>query len=318
LNNDPSKPLFNRATLGEYPPGSTFKMVLAAAALEEGVIDENWKINCSGSFNYGNKSFKCTHVHGAVNVTKAIHQSCNIFFYNLMLKLNKEKGWSFWNKYANLFGFGKKTGIDIHEKGGFIPTEAYYDKMYGNNWGKGFLVSLAIGQGEVNVTPLQAACYCSSLANWGESFTPHLVHSYFDKHSNKETMIALKSRNLGISSRVMNIIRNGMYLAVNAPGGTGLAAQVPGIVVAGKTGTAQNPHGKNHAWFIGFAPYDKPKIAVAIIIENGGFGGSTSAPIASALIKQYLLNSSKKLKGEDIIKDAQNVVNSKTGAETGD
>ena len=110
LNTDPSKPLYNRTTLGEYPPGSTFKMVLAAAALEEGVIDENWSINCGGSFTYGNKSFKCTHSHGNVNVTKAIHQSCNIFFYNLMLKLNKEKGWSFWNKYAKLFGFSKKNG----------------------------------------------------------------------------------------------------------------------------------------------------------------------------------------------------------------
>ncbi len=318
LNTDPSKPLFNRATLGEYPPGSTFKMVLAAAALEEGVIDENWTVNCGGSFVYGNKAFKCTHVHGTVNVTRAIHQSCNIFFYNLMLKLNKEKGWSFWNKYAELFGFGKRTGVDISERPGFIPTEAWYDKIYGNNWGKGFLVSLAIGQGEVNVTPLQAACYCSAIANWGEYYTPHLVHSYYDKHVHKENLIPIKARNLGISSRVRDIIRHGMYLAVSAPGGTGLAAQVPGIPTAGKTGTAQNPHGKNHAWFIGFAPYDKPKIAVAVIIENGGFGGSTSAPIAGALMKQYLLNSNKKLNEEEIIKDAQNVVNSRSGAEAGD
>lgn len=318
LNTDPAKPLFNRATLGEYPPGSTFKMVLASAALEEGVIDENYTVSCGGTFVYGNKAFKCTHVHGAVNVTRAIHQSCNIFFYNLMLKLNKDKGWSFWNKFASMYGFGKRTGLDITERPGFIPTEGWYNKIYGNNWGKGFLVSLSIGQGEVNVTPLQAACYCATIANGGTFYTPHLVHSYFDKHENKETLIEVKKRQLGISEKVMNIIRHGMYLAVMAPGGTGLAAQVPGIKVAGKTGTAQNPHGKNHAWFIGFAPYDNPKIALAILIENGGFGGSTSAPIAGALFKQYLLNKDKKLNGEQIIHEAQSVINSRTGSETGD
>ncbi|HEY9189019.1 MAG TPA: penicillin-binding protein 2 [Ignavibacteria bacterium] len=317
LNEDPSKPLFNRAALGEYPPGSIFKMVLATAALQEGVIDENWTANCGGAFSYGDKVFKCTHVHGTINVTRAIHQSCNIFFYNLMLKLNKEKGWSFWNKYASMFGFGKRTGVDIVERPGFIPTESWYDKVYGKNWGKGFLISLAIGQGEVSITPLQAACYCSTIANNGTYYKPHLVHSYFDKHSNTETLVPIEGRKLDISQRVLNIIRHGMYLAVNAPGGTGLAAQVPGIVVAGKTGTAQNPHGKNHAWFIGFAPFDNPKIAVAIIIENGGFGGTTSAPIASALIKQYLLNKDKKI-NNDFIMEAQKEINTKSTTETGD
>ena len=309
LNYDPNKPLYNRASQGQYPPGSIFKMVLATAALELGVIDENWTANCGGVYNYGNKAFRCTNVHGNINVTHAIHQSCNIFFYNLMLKLNKEKDWSHWIHFAKLYGFSQKTGIDIIERAGFLPSEEYYNKLYGSNFGLGYLISLSIGQGEVDITPLQAACYCSAIANWGELFTPHFVRSYYDKRDKKETLLDLHYRNLGISRRVMNIIRNGMYLAVNAPGGTGLAARVPGVEVAGKTGTAQNnPHANNHAWFIGFAPYDKPKIAIAVLVENAGYGGAVAAPIAGALIKHYLLNKDKNLSNDEIISDAQDIL----------
>jgi penicillin-binding protein 2 len=312
LSNDPSKPLYNRVSQGEYPPGSTFKMVLATTALELGVIDENWTAHCNGSLDYGDKVFKCTHAHGNVNVTRAIHQSCNVFFYNLMLKLNRDKNWSDWLHFAKLFGFSQKTGIDIIERSGFLPSPEYYQKLYGRNFSTGLLLSLAIGQGEVNATPLQVACYCSAIANWGELFTPHFVHSYYNKHSKKETLLPLQSRQLGISKRVMGIIRNGMLLAVNVPGGTGLAARVPGVEVAGKTGTAQNPHGNNHAWFIGFAPYDKPKIAIAVLVENAGYGGTAAAPIAGALIKQYLLNKDKNLSNDEMIKDAQDILNSVT------
>jgi penicillin-binding protein 2 len=311
ISNDPAKPLYNRASQGEYPPGSIFKMVLAATALELGIINENWTANCSGVFNYGDKSFRCTHAHGNVNVTRAIHQSCNIFFYNLMLKLDKD--WEHWVRFAKLFGFSKRTGIDIVERAGFLPSEEYYTKHYGRNFGKGYLVSLAIGQGEVNITPLQAACYCSAIANWGELFTPHFVRSYYDKHSEKETILPITSRNLGISNRVMKILRNGMFLAVNAPGGTGMAARAPGVEVAGKTGTAQNPHGNNHAWFIGFAPYDKPKIAIAVLIENAGYGGVAAAPIAGALFKQYLVYKDENLSGDEIIRNAQDLLNPTTG-----
>lgn len=310
LSNDPNKPLYNRASQGEYPPGSTFKLVLATAALELGVIDENWIAHCNGTFNYGDKVFRCTHAHGAVNVTRAIHQSCNIFFYNLMLKLNKDKDWSYWLHFAKLFGFSQKTGIDIIERAGFLPSEEYYKKLYGGNFSTGYLVSLAIGQGEVNVTPLQVACYCSAIANWGELYTPHFVRSYYDKQNKKETRIPLKSRNLGISKRVMNIVRNGMLLAVNAPGGTGRAAIVPGIEIAGKTGTSQNPHGQNHAWFTGFAPYDNPRIAIAVLVENAGYGGVAAAPIAGALFNQYLVNKDKNLSNAELIKSAHEVLNS--------
>jgi penicillin-binding protein 2 len=312
LNTDPEKPLLNRAVFGQYPPGSTFKMVLATAALQEGVINSHWSVNCGGSFTFGDKSFGCTHVHGNVDVTKAIHQSCNVFFYRLMLELNNKKGWSFWRKYCSLFGFGSKTGLDIGEYPGFIPSDKYYNKMYGNKWSNGLLISLAIGQGEVNVTPIQMACYVSAIANWGKYYRPHFVHSYKDKSANKENFFPVSYREIPVSKEVWGIIRNGMYLAVNAPGGTGLAAQVPGVTVAGKTGTAQNPPRKNHAWFVCFAPYENPKIAIAIIVENGGFGGSASAPIARELIKQYLTNTNKNLSVDELKSRKEEVLKNTT------
>jgi len=293
LNAHAEKPLFNRATMTRYPPGSTFKMVLATAALQEKIIDTNWRITCHAYFRFGNRIFKC-HTqkgHGSVNVVEAIEKSCNVFFYNLMLKT----GLTFWSKYGALYGFGRPTGIDIGEEtAGLLPSEEYFDKVYGKGkWTRGYLVSLAIGQGEVGASPLQMASYAMALANKGTVYQPHVVRAIYNKRVGKTDTLLHRSRTLPVSPEVWDVVRQGMVLVVNGAGGTGRSARVPGIEVAGKTGTAQNPHGKDHAWFIGFAPFEDPRIAVCILIENAGFGGTQAAPLAGKLIEKYLKGESE-------------------------
>ena len=286
LNTDESHPLFNRATLTRYPPGSTFKMVLAAAALENKIVSPSWSITCGGSFRMGNKVFKDEHVHGTVNMEEAITRSCNVYFYQLMLKVGLDK----WSQYGSAFGFGKGTGIDIFEENpGLLPTTEWMNKRYGENgWTKGFLPSLGIGQGELGVTPLQMAAYAMALGNKGHYYQPHAVRGIVHKSTHDTTLVAFNERDIHLSESTWRVIREGMRGVVEEPGGTGALARVKGIESAGKTGTAQNPHGKSHAWYIGFAPYENPKIAVAVLIENVGYGGSYSAPIAGMCIERYL------------------------------
>ena len=291
LNEDPSKPLYNRVTLGTYPPGSTFKMVIATAALQEGVITPDTKIYCAGAFHFGNHIFKDHSAHGWVNVTDAIERSCNVFFYQLALKIGFER----LTRYGRLYGFGEPTGIDVgEERSGMLPSEDLFDHLYGKGkWTKGYLVSLGIGQGEIAATPVQMAAYCSALANGGTYVQPHVVRAVKDKVNKKIVTEPYRTQKLPISPEVLAIVREGMRRVVNGPGGTGHAAGISGIMVAGKTGTAQNPHGQDHAWFLAFAPFENPTIAVAIILENAGFGGAQSAPLARALIEQYLKGTSR-------------------------
>ena len=286
LNDDEEKPLFNRATLTRYPPGSTFKMILAIAALENHVIDENWRVQCRGAFVYGRKVFKDLHVHGSTNVVEAIQRSCNVFFYQLMLKVGLDP----WSEYGKEFGFGQATKIDIlEENSGLLPSTEYYNRVYGKGkWTQGYLVSLGIGQGEVGVTPLQMACYASMLANKGHYSQPHIVQTIYNKSTNSTDTVAVEHHDLNISERTWQLVREGMRRVVMEPGGTGGSARIPGIVVAGKTGTAENPHGKSHSWFIGFAPFDNPKIAICVLVENVGYGGSFAAPIAGLCMEKYL------------------------------
>jgi penicillin-binding protein 2 len=286
LQTNPSKPLYNRATLTRYPPGSTFKMVLAAAALEEGIIDENFRIHCGGGFRFGNRTFKDLHVHGSVNIVEAIQKSCNVFFYQLMLKVGFDK----WTEYGRRFGFGQMTNTDTgDETTGLLPSTQYYDSRYGKGkWTQGFLISLAIGQGEVGVSPLQMARYAAALANGGIVYRPHAVEMVRNKETKKVEVVPHDSTLLGLSPHVMDLIREGMQRVVQAPGGTGGQARIPGVISAGKTGTAENPHGKDHAWYIGFAPFENPKIAVAVLLENSGFGGVKAAPIAGLVMERYL------------------------------
>ena len=282
----PEKPLFNRAVQAAYPPGSTYKMVLAIAGLEEGVIKPNDTIYCTGGWNFGGRTFHCHggQAHGTVNLKKAIIESCNIYFYQLMLRVGLAK----WDEYGKMFGFGERSGIDLPgERRGLLPTAQYYDKRYGEGrWTKGYLVSLGIGQGELGATPLQLANYAATIANDGNWHEPHLVRGYRDTRTGIYVPLQHASRSLPVSKQTFGIIKEGMQGVVLQ--GTGTLAQVPGVTVAGKTGTAQNPHGKDHAWFICFAPVENPKIAIAVLVENAGFGGSISAPIARELMNYYI------------------------------
>ena len=291
LNQDKRKPLFNRATSSIYPPGSCFKPVSSIAALQDKIIDEKYLYTCGGGFLFGNNFYKCMGSHGSINVVHSIEKSCNTFYFSLILKI----GFDRWTRYGDLFGFGKKTGIDIYEETpGILPSTQYYDKVYGKNkWTKGYIVSLGVGQGELGVTPLQMAQYVAAIANGGTIYRPHAVRKLFNQNAiPKEIYVKVEGKNLGIRKDVIELVRRGMYLVVNGSG-TAPHVKIPGIDVAGKTGTAQNPHGKDHAWFIGFAPFENPSIAIAVVVENAGFGGAVAAPIARELIKFYLRDKNK-------------------------
>lgn len=291
LNSDKYKPLFNRATSSIYPPGSCFKPVSALAALNDGIINERYTYPCGGGFSFGNHFYKCMGTHGSIDVVHSIEKSCNTFYFSLILK----NGFERWTKYGRMFGFGQKTGIDIYEEtAGILPSVEYYDKIYGKGrWTKGYIVSLGVGQGELGVTPLQMAVYVSAIANGGTLYRPHAVRKLFNPEANpKEIIIPVEGKKLPIKPEAMELVRQGMFLVVNGTG-TATHIRIPGIHVAGKTGTAQNPHGKDHAWFVGFAPFENPKIAIAVIVENAGFGGAIAAPIAKQLIEFYLKDKTK-------------------------
>ena len=286
MNSDIERPLFNRATLTRYPPGSTFKMVLAIAALETGKVTPQWRVHCTGAFRLGNKVFKDLHVHGSVDMISAIQQSCNVYFYQLMLKTGLDE----WAYYGRELGFGMLTGIDIAEENpGLLPSTAYMNRRYGpSGWTRGFLPSLGIGQGELGVTPLQMAAYAMVLANWGDYHQPHAVQGFRSRSDGKVDTLAFQSRRLSVAIPTWAIVREGMRRAVELPGGTGGMSRIKGIEVAGKTGTAQNPHGPDHAWFVGFAPFEDPRIAICVLVENAGFGGSHAAPVAGKCMERYL------------------------------
>ncbi len=286
LNTDPDKPLFNRATMTRYPPGSTYKMISALASLQEGIMKPNSTIPCEGSFTYGDRVFGDHGAYGSIGFVTSIEHSVNVFYYKLVLKI----GFDNWTKYGSMFGFGQKTGIDIPEETkGLLPSPEYFNKVYGpRGWTQGFVVSLGIGQGELGVSPLQMACYCSTIANSGTYFQPHLVKFLKNSNSGELTPVNFKRRELEINKQYFDIVRKGMYEVVNGSG-TAHAIRTSLVDIAGKTGTAQNPHGRDHSWFIAFAPYDNPKIAICVLVENAGFGAAVAAPIAQRLILKYLL-----------------------------
>ena len=301
----PEKPLFNRSIQAAYPPGSTYKLLLAIAALEEHDITQDRAIYCTGVFNLGTGRFRCHggQAHGSVNMKKAIIESCNVYFNNLIFRV----GFDRWTEYGRMFGFGRKSGIDLPgEKAGTLPSADYYNRRYGEGkWTRGYLVSLAIGQGELSTTPLQLANFAATIANDGTWNQPHFVRGYRDSRSGKYVPISHEQRKLPVAKRTFDIVKEAMQGVVLQ--GTGTLAQVPGVTVAGKTGTAQNPHGKDHAWFIAFAPVDHPRIAITVLVENAGFGGSVSAPIARELINYYVNGTQKSSAGYSPSKAAASV-----------
>ncbi len=291
LSSNPEKPLFNRASMSIKPPGSTIKMLAAIIGLEEGLVTPYTTVKCTGGFRYGNRTFNCTHVHGTVNLEESIEKSCNIYYYQLILKIGLDR----WANYIRKFGFGTKTGIDIgEESNGIVPDTKYYDKVYGKNkWTEGNLLSLGIGQGELSVTPLQLAQYTALLANNGESKKPHFVKGIVRGETIQYAQFESDIVKAEVSQRSLDIVKRGMYKVVNGDG-SAKHIKIPGIDIAGKTGTAQNPHGEDHALFVAFAPFENPKIAVAVLVENIGFGSTHAAPIARDVIKAYLVKKKEK------------------------
>ncbi len=285
LRDNPDKPLLNRATTGYYSPGSTFKMISAVAGLEEGLIDETTRIPCNGGFQFGDRFFKCLHNHGSTDVETSIEKSCNTFYYSLVNKLGLDR----WSAYSKKFGFGRKTSVDLGEEGrGIVPSEEYYNKVYGKRgWTKGFVISLGIGQGELSVTPIQLAQYAALFANYGKSANPHFLKAYVDTKTKVRTDVKPKYYDIGISKHSFEVVRHAMWKVVNGAGTAGNIRSTE-LDISGKTGTAQNPHGKDHAIFVGFAPYNNPKIAIAVIVENAGFGSVAAAPIARDVIAAYM------------------------------
>lgn len=297
LNTDKKNPLFNRATQTRYPPGSTYKMVSALASLQEGILKPNSTIPCEGSFRYGDKVFGDHGAFGSITIPTAIEHSSNVFFYKLVLRIGLDN----WNKYGQMLGFGHKTGIDIPEETkGLLPSTEYYNKRYGpKGWTEGYVVSLGIGQGELGVSPLQMALYTSILSNSGTYNQPHLVRSLKNPVTGEITPVQYKKHEVAIDKDYFKVIQKGMYLVVNG-NGTARSIRTSDVSIAGKTGTAQNPHGQDHSWFIAYAPADDPKIAICVMVENAGFGATVAAPIAQRIILRYLLG----LQDESEVKDS--------------
>ena len=295
LVSDTSKPLLNRTIQGTYPPGSVTKMAILAAALEEGVVTTKERITCGGFLQLGRRPFKCWNEggHGSVNAQQAIERSCDVYFYQMGLRLGIDK----MAEYLRRFGLGKSTGIDIeNEMPGLVPDSSYMDKRYGaNKWTRGHLLNTAIGQGDILVTPLQLACYCAGLANRGKIPVPHLFRGVLYHNPDKWEAHESSFRSInGISTNTWDLIVAGMYDVVQGEKGTAHWLNDPKIQIAGKTGTSQNPHGEDHAWFIGFGPFENPQIAVCALVEHGEHGSTSAAPIVFKIIKRYLQLSSQK------------------------
>ena len=304
LASDPLRPLLNRAIAGQYPPGSVFKIILAAAALEEKVLTPTTEFSCSGTYPYGEHVFHCwkEHGHGRLSVEQAIVQSCDIFFYQVGQRLGIDRI----AKYATRFGLGLPTGITLSgEKSGLIPTSTWKKQALGVDWYAGETLSCAIGQGYVLVTPLQAAFIPAFLGNGGQVLRPQLIRRVVDL--NGKTIKELEPERLPsipLSPATRDLLLKAVTGVVNDPHGTAYwSARSDKALIAGKTGTAQVtklerykdfPEGevplefRDHAWFVALAPADAPEIAVAVLVEHGGHGSSAAAPLAKQLVEQYL------------------------------
>jgi penicillin-binding protein 2 len=292
LQVDTMKPIFNRALMASYPPGSTFKPINGLIGLQEKVIDPSTLFGCSNGY-----LFVGCHTHESpLNLEGAIKNSCNSFFCQTFRRVleNPEypslsAAFEKWRNYLSEFGFGTSLGTDfVNELTGFIPAVSYYDRYYGiNRWKALNIISLAIGQGEIGTTPLQMANMTAAIANRGYYYSPHVVKKIGDA-PNTDLRFTVKHK-IDIDSVNFEHIINGMEQAVNGgAGATATIAALQDIVVCGKTGTAQNPHGNDHSVFIAFAPKDDPKIAIAVYVENAGFGATYAAPVASFIIEKYI------------------------------
>ncbi len=294
LSRDSVNPLFFRAAMANYPPGSTFKIINGIIGLQEGVVKPETRFNCPGGYNYGGpKLLACTHVHGSLNLPEAVAHSCNTYFCNVFRNIidnhkfsSVKQSYSVWREDVMSFGIGHKLGTDIpNELNGNVPSPGYYDKIFGKDrWKSATIISLAIGQAEMGITPLQLANMTTVIANRGYYYTPHLVKAI--KNEKGIDPKFLEKHYTPFDTSAFNSVIEGMHGAVT--GGTSTEAQLPGIEVCGKTGTAQNPHGNNHSVFVTFAPMNNPKIVIAVYVENAGYGAAWALPIASLMMEKYL------------------------------
>lgn len=296
---DKRHPLENKALTGQYPPGSTFKMITALAGLESGVINENSTAYCDGDYKLGGTTFHCWNRsgHGTVNLRRSLKESCDVFYYQLGEKLGVDRIAAM----AERFHLGQALGIGLaHEKKGLIPTMAWKLKRFGKKWFPGETLPVAIGQGYTLMTPIQLASMVSTVANEGTIYRPHLVKRVVDPDG--KTIKEYGSEILGttgIAAASFKKVKQGLFAVVNDPGGTGANARLWDVKVAGKTGTSQVVklgadrkravayQYKDHGLFVAFAPFDKPEIAVAVVVEHGGGGGAVAAPIAGKILRGY-------------------------------
>lgn len=297
LSSDPLKPLFNRAIQAWYPPGSTFKTINALIGLQEGIVNEHTKFPCNYGYTIGSFHLGC-HGHASpLDLRQSIQHSCNGYYcYEFRSILDAPKfggahnALDVWKDHLVKFGLGYRLGIDIaNENRGFVPNTAYYNKSKGDRWNSLGVISLSIGQGELLLTPIQLCNVAATIANKGWFYTPHVVHHIQD---NDIDSLYRTKRYTEIDTSYFSIIQDGMEAAVwGETGGTAHGAQIPGIKVCGKTGTAQNPHGKDHSIFMSFAPRESPEIAISVYVENAGFGATWAVPIGSLMIEKYLTGS---------------------------
>lgn len=295
LQSDSLKPFFNRALQAKYPPGSIFKPVLALIALQQNVITVNRFITCNGGYYYKSFRWGCHASPGVRNVTRAIQESCNTYFYTIYSDLVNEEGFEHPEpgldrtvEYLHQFGLGSPLQIDLsQEQSGLIPDSDYYDDLYEDkgDWRSTYIISNAIGQGEIELTTLQMANMAAIIANRGFYYRPHIIKKFSDPAMSLPNEYRTPKR-VQIDDRHFDPVIEGMSRSVSM--GTSRAAQLREIEVCGKTGTSENPHGKDHSVFYAFAPRENPKIAIAVFIENGGWGATYAAPIASLIMERYL------------------------------
>lgn len=291
---DPTKPIFNRAVSAPYPPGSTFKPVMALIGLQDGAINANTHFGCPGYFKLGRRIIRCHGHTYNTSLTKSIESSCNTFYCNTfksMMQLSKyentEEAYNSWRTYLQSFGLGSKLGVDVSgEYRGWLKDASFYDRMHGKGrWNYARIISLSFGQGELGLTPVQMANIAASIANRGFYYTPHVVREIEGLENIPERY--LTKNYTKISPLNYDPVIKGMQAVTRS--GTGSGVAIKGINIGGKTGTVQNPHGKNHSAYMAFAPVEDPKIAIAVIVEESGYGATWAAPIAHLMIERYLM-----------------------------
>ena len=290
LLKDPEKPLINRAISGTYPPGSTFKMINGLVSLQSGVINANTAYPCNGPKS---APIKCTHFHGSpVRLYDAIENSCNPYFWQAFQDMmnskrfeNQKAAFKFWYDLVTSFGLGSAVKTDIpFTVSGNIPKMEYYDKVYRGVWNALTIRSLSIGQGEILVTPLQLANVAAAIGNEGYFYEPHYIRSF----GNSDDSVSFEKHIINIDQRHFKDVKKGMQSVFEGEHGTAKWSKIPDITIGGKTGTAENPHGLDHSIFMAFAPVENPQIAIAVVVENAGFGSTWAAPIASLMIEKYI------------------------------